>query len=1379
MAPESSGQGRRWPQRAHAFFQALFGRWGTLVALALGAATLLIGLGRNGLWEPWEMDRADLARTLANPPEAVVALGAATSDAEVAALQQAGQSVGVAVKRPDESPTTALRATLDIARARIVAAIVIDSDLLLPDAARDDLWRQAGKLSQEALRYVAGGRVVVLRRDRAPAAAELAQRLALERARDTWETAASAYALGSAWDTSKLEEALAAVAAEVPDTDFVVVEAADHAALATALSDGASAIGMRVAFKDRGELKAVAPLETWLRAAAYGVFGPSELSTRLPGVILCFIAFWVLVITTRSVWGPRVALISGFVLATTPLFFAQARIISGEPSLILATSLVGSAFLLSTLEKVPSRLVWGYLIAGLLAGGLGKGAFALFLFAIMALAVPLTRGSRRPADFAPAAMFLLAGVLTQLIASSASPASFWAGLDFNVDLFSEGPSLYSKTFDIVVRDLGFGMAPWSPVVAVAVGLLVFSSLASRDARGLVVSVWFFVPVFAVMASIKVGNHFLFAGVGAAAISVGLFVDRLLRRGERPADAPADPATAPTLPPKYFIALALVIMFYILRRELKPGPEPLVAFLAYDPPFAREGNLRFPETVPFDGTFKLVFILTALALFVHFGRVASLGLTALRWLRKTGPFLVTTGVVALVTTLAALIAAGRVHGLGMGSAYSDTIRNTQRALAGRLVGITDPMIVVAIGIAALVLGVVIARWMFPEVGRAFGPSRIRLRRIETPLVLAFAGLWVVAFIVAVFSVAAPGGYVAELVFSMTGALALGAALLIGGIAWLVSRRWSEPLALALASLALVLTTQLVRDASLSSAPVAIFIALGLVVAALGLLPRLLEPVSHFLFASCLALALIGLHYVAVLVDRGAMVAEIVYATEIANGTLSAASAARPGLIFAVPVLTLALVLNWALPHLIARFAGPEPRAARVSTTLRDLAERLVGWAQHRYVAVSALVLLALVGSATHILRLEPAIAVNVSQKHILDTWFGDTTHGPDSMYKHGSFAAAQGRKDSNFYTADIPEIRDRQAALRVLLGREDQVLDVETPLGTETRHIPGFSPANDKDGDARRDSPAITGFASAVTATTLTDASQSWAPRSLVGRTLSDSTGRTWAIVDNDATSVTVGPGDRLSFALLPRSRAFYVIDAPGLDPRATGTTPVRRAVLLPADQLSELNFAWRQLSGGRHLPVLDGTSYRVLLTTSWLEEGEPQQNRLALATYTDQTFAALDDPRLRRVWGTFDDTIQLVGYSTDKDIVGTGSKLRLTLYFKTLKLVKRSLKIFIHMDKTGGGSRIQGDHWPLNPTRHTEENKNCNGCYRTDHWLVGDIVADSYEIEIPEGNTGEYMIWLGLFQPGPDTRAVVRDWDKKNARHDGGNRLGIGTVRVK
>lgn len=1392
---------RQTPDRLTDRLAALVNAHGVVLALVLGAVVLVAGIGSTGLWEPWEMDRADLARTLASPPEAVAAFardpatagGQRVPGPAEQALVQAAEAEGVLVKLPEAGTPTALRAALDLARTRTIAAIVIDTRLLVADPARDDLWKQAAKLSAEALRYAAGASVVLVRDPRMPPAAEIVTRLSTERWRDVWDSAAPIFALDAAFDAAGVDEAARAQAAASPDP-LIVLEAGDGAGLAAALSDGAGAIAARVAFKDNGRSIALPPLETWLRAVAYRIFGASEWTTRLPGAVLALIALWVLLATVRTVWSARVAFFTGFVLISTPLFFAQARIIAGEPGLVLALTLVGCGLLLSTLvERAPApgepapaasarvspRLVWSYLGAGLLAALFTKGAYALALAGLVALALPLvSSASRRLVDWAPAALFIVAALLTELLARGASDGSLFSGLGFESALFSDGPSTYNRTFDMVIRQLGFGLAPWSPIVVVAAGLLLFSALEKKDRSGLIVVAWFFLPIAMLMASLKLGNQFLFAGAAAGAIAVALLLERLIR-GESG--------------PKYFAAFALVTMFYIMRRELKASPEPLVGFLAYDPPFAKEGNLRFPESVGFAWAFKQSMILAAFACLIHFGAFARFSVRAARWLRQTRPFLITTGILLFIGSLLGLAVIGRVHGIGMSSRFAGSIQPAQKALAAKLTA-NDPLLTIGLATLVLLLGIIVFRWVFPAAGRslAASASRVTTPRAARAAWLVAAGLWVLALVVALTRVLVPDdGYWGERLASNTAVLAIAAAGLIALLVWALerfepaahadetttapaARWWLAPLAAFVGVLALVLTSQLVRDSGLSSPLVTLLVIGGFGAAAVAVVPRIARKVELLVFAVGTVLALVVMSYVLPLVDRAGLVTEVVL-PDVANPNTYGARTLLRSTWFIGPVLAVfALLINRALPRLVSALS----RDGGVHARLSAWTDRAAVFVERGRVLAGVLAAVALVGVVVHLTRLEPAIAVNVSQKHILDTWHRVAGEGAP-VYKHGAFAT-QGRKDANFYTAEMPEIRDRQAALKVLLGREDQVLEVETATGGQTLVFPGWNAENDDDGDGRRDAPAMRGFATQVGDSVLTDATQRWTPKALVGKRLADAAGRSWLIVDNDQTSVRVAPEERLSFSLNPRSRAFYVVDEATLVPTATAERSERRALLLPADQLSDLNYAFRILHpDNHHLPVLDGSSYRVLLTTSWLAEGEPQENRLALATFTDETFAALEDPRLNRLWGNFDDTIMIVGYATDKPTVSTGEMLNLTVYYKTLKLVKKSLKIFIHMDKSGGGARIAGDHWPLNPTRHSEDNKNCGGCYRTDHWLVGDIVKDSYDIEIPEGNPGEYTIWIGLYQPGPDTRLPVKSWDQKRVKHDGQNRMGLGTIQVK
>ena len=78
-------------------FDALIERWGLAAVMVVAALFLLVGLGSMGLWEPWEMDRAAVARTLANPPRVVAAL-AAEHDREAATVEAAAHEAGVALR---------------------------------------------------------------------------------------------------------------------------------------------------------------------------------------------------------------------------------------------------------------------------------------------------------------------------------------------------------------------------------------------------------------------------------------------------------------------------------------------------------------------------------------------------------------------------------------------------------------------------------------------------------------------------------------------------------------------------------------------------------------------------------------------------------------------------------------------------------------------------------------------------------------------------------------------------------------------------------------------------------------------------------------------------------------------------------------------------------------------------------------------------------------------------------------------------------------------------------------------------------------------------------------------------------------------------------
>ena len=1346
---------------------ALIERWGVAAVMGLGMILLLVGLGSTGLWEPWEMDRADLARDIADPPQALAAIADPSHEAAArTAAQRAGVvlrvselDAGAAAKRSG----AAVQSTLDDARRRVVAAIVLDVALILDDPDDPASWRAAAAKVNAALGYVPNGRVILLERP-GVTLEELQSRLTVERVRDVWERAAARYGLAPVGTGPEAErqivQAIQHVASALPiEPRLVILPGADVDALQGALAAGASSHASIVNFKDHGDTVALPPLESWLRTASYKAFGPTEFSTRLPSAILGLLTLWILMLTVRNVWGARVAVFAGLVLVTIPLFFGQARSAAGEPSAILALTLVAAGLLLSE-RDTSRRVVWTYLGIGFLLGFLSKGLYGPVLFTIFAVAGPLIQGATRPSRWLPAIAF---GAVTGLLALWVlnAPADGFAGqFRFTLPLFSEGPTVHARNFDFAIREIGFGLFPWSPVVVIALGAALFHAVKNRDNAVLTVALWFIIPTVLMMATLKSYNQLIWPAVPAAAVAVALLLEQLTARGAK----------------SFFVAMALFLMAFLIVRETRAAPDGLVAYLTVDPPFAKKGELRWPDLLKLGTVVKLVAVMGLLLMVTYIGRLLSFARSALVFFRRERPFAIALG--ALIALLPAywLQIIGEANRVAGGQANAAALGEGQSAFFRSFVSFQEPTLLLASITSLTLLVAIFLKWVFPGVGRFIGrvtgPATATRQGHRLFYGLA-AATWLALAVTLAASVVFPDDYWADTLLSAPSLAAYLTAAVIAVMVWRGSGGDRVQVALAVVGfVALVVSIRLIRDADWHTGWVSALIVIGWIFALPVVLAQLLVRPERFALGAGILSALTLVAMVIPFMDRYSWVEQVLYPGQ--GSSVLMRLFVPSGDIFSSAAVMAADVTIVAMIGLLVN--------RRFHDELAPYARKLLKL-ERGPVAALGMSAAAVLVAAGVIFGLHASLAANVSQKHVIDAWHaaaGDAADLPLRLFKHGSFSA-QGRRDSNFYTADLPEIRDRQTALEVLLGARDQVAVIDSERGSEPVVLPGWSPANDTDRDDRRDRQVIRGFATAATEDTLTDASQRWSPNALVGRKLVDVDGRTWDITANDATSVTATGRGRLTFATTPPARRFYVIDAAQVaDHRATAAAPERRGMLLPADQLSELNYAYRRISGGQPIAVLDGTSYRVLLATSWLAEGEKQQNRLANATYTQAQFDALTDKRIERVWGIFDDEIQVVGYKLEEPVASPGEKYTITVYFKALKAIRKSYKIFMHMDLSGGGSeRIHGDHWPLNLVTETEDDKNCTGCFRTDHWLPGDIVADTYELDVGTVSTGEYMIWLGFYLPGPDSRLQVKSWDKVRCRHDGQNRLGIGTFQVR
>lgn len=531
-----------------------------------------------------------------------------------------------------------------------------------------------------------------------------------------------------------------------------------------------------------------------------------------------------------------------------------------------------------------------------------------------------------------------------------------------------------------------------------------------------------------------------------------------------------------------------------------------------------------------------------------------------------------------------------------------------------------------------------------------------------------------------------------------------------------------------------------------------------------------------FARALGLILLGgsgLTLLALLlahVNALSMIARLLRHELLASASLVGAVAALViGVLGPLPVMWFvsgALGLFWVLRRVIG---DDDPGV---------LVERLE---RPRYAALlGGLLLIAFSVQAAH--DVLPRFAAQFSQKHILDTYLsveGRSDLG-ENIFKHGSFAKKD-REDINFYTNTVPEISDRKNVLKALSASEDVgvKLGFSRPVGRpEHVVLRGWDPANDKDKDGTRDAAATAGIASYATEGRLQDESATWTPGAWAGAKLYDSGNKGFAISANSADSLTLeGTPNFLAYNPLFNS---YRIDAGAeLNHKATAMTPPSYYFIFPKRSFAELNHAFRKANKGRFIPLLDDRSDYFLLASNRLPsaDGIEDRNWLRRAVVTEEEFAA--DSRIKRGYAKYEDFMEFIGFRMGQESVTRGTEAEINLYYRIIGGTRTSWKVFMHVDRPGSRNRINGDHWPHNLIRETENNKNCEGCFKTTQWMKGDIVVDTYRLEVPVGTpSGTQEVWTGFYNPSGDKRLKVVDHDKKLTAHDGGNRIKAGTFII-
>lgn len=356
-------------------------------------------------------------------------------------------------------------------------------------------------------------------------------------------------------------------------------------------------------------------------ALGFKLFGLHDWTGRLPLAVWGFAGVAVLYEAMARLVDRRAGLYAAIALVTMPLYFMQARTMLGDVVTMSALTMAFCGLLSAMLDR---RARWAWLpigVVGLVAGYFSRGM--ILGVAVPALSVGLAWLALRAgsAEETPEGDGELVGVITLGVGVVALGlglrALFHAGPDAPLSrsvgfLIQRRPGT-DVTFDLVVRQLGHALFPWSAFVPFALGRLLRAPVEAEA------------PARARETGVRVA---LLVG---AAVAYGAFALLAPRSGTLPFTAPALLAAAAGLavldfergaPHSRALALGTAVLGVVLFADIYREPEKALAAFVVERP-------QFPKT--FESTGQAL-LLAVVAVFV--------GLSALSWFesqpRERGP-----------------------------------------------------------------------------------------------------------------------------------------------------------------------------------------------------------------------------------------------------------------------------------------------------------------------------------------------------------------------------------------------------------------------------------------------------------------------------------------------------------------------------------------------------------------------------------------------------------------------------------------------------------------------------------------------------------------------------------------------------------------------
>jgi len=213
-------------------------------------------------------------------------------------------------------------------------------------------------------------------------------------------------------------------------------------------------------------------------SAAFGfrLFGLSDWAGRLPLALWSLVGLGSLYVALARLWSPRVALYGALVLATTPLYFLQARVLLGDAVTLATFAMAWSGLSVACLAPNLSRrargghALWG--AVGLYAGFWCRGP--IVSVAVPALAVGLAALASHPRERSARWLslgFSVLGALALALGYTGLTLATQTG-DYSVFVGTAlSSSASSTTFEAAAGDLLHATYPWSAAAPLALALL--------------------------------------------------------------------------------------------------------------------------------------------------------------------------------------------------------------------------------------------------------------------------------------------------------------------------------------------------------------------------------------------------------------------------------------------------------------------------------------------------------------------------------------------------------------------------------------------------------------------------------------------------------------------------------------------------------------------------------------------------------------------------------------------------------------------------------------------------------------------------------------------------------------------------------------------